>query len=172
MTEQENFVRSGIGIDIHKFSNKKLENNFIKIGGIDIDFPRKIIAHSDGDVVIHAIIDALLGAMAKGDIGEYFPDNDLKWKDVDSSLMLLEIKRLLTKNYYKIVNIDLTIICEEPKISNHKVKIKEKLTKILEIDLDQINIKATTCEKMGFLGRREGICCQAICNIISKSAPK
>lgn len=72
MTEQENFVRSGIGIDIHKFSNKKLENNFIKIGGIDIDFPRKIIAHSDGDVVIHAIIDALLGAMAKGDIGEYF----------------------------------------------------------------------------------------------------
>lgn len=86
--------------------------------------------------------------------------------------MLLEIKRLLTKNYYKIVNIDLTIICEEPKISNHKVKIKEKLTKILEIDLDQINIKATTCEKMGFLGRREGICCQAICNIISKSAPK
>ena len=135
MKEQEKFIRSGIGIDIHKFSNEKLENNFIKIAGIDIKFPKKIIAHSDGDVVIHAIIDALLGAMAKGDIGDYFPDNDPKWQDIDSKFMLLEIKKLLEENSYQIVNIDLTIICEEPKISQYKIKMKERLSEILEIKL-------------------------------------
>ena len=167
MKEQEKFIRSGIGIDIHKFSNEKLENNFIKIAGIDIKFPKKIIAHSDGDVVIHTIIDALLCAMAKGDIGDYFPDNDPKWQDIDSKFMLLEIKKLLEENSYQIVNIDMTIICEEPKISQYKIKMKERLSEILEIKLNQINIKATTAEKMGFLGRKEGICCQAISNIAS-----
>jgi 2-C-methyl-D-erythritol 2,4-cyclodiphosphate synthase len=166
MTKQEKFVRSGIAIDIHKFTEEKFQDNFIKIGATDIPFTKKIIAHSDGDVVIHAIIDAILGSMAKGDIGEYFPDNDDKWKNINSDFMLLEIKKLLQKNNYKIINIDLTIICEKPKISKYKVKIKEKLAKLLEIELNQLNIKATTCEKMGFLGRKEGICCQAICNIV------
>jgi 2-C-methyl-D-erythritol 4-phosphate cytidylyltransferase/2-C-methyl-D-erythritol 2,4-cyclodiphosphate synthase len=106
--------------------------------------------------------------MAKGDIGDYFPDNDPRYKGIDSQIMLLEIKKLLEEENYQIVNIDLTIICEEPKISNYKFKMKENLTKLLGIELNQLNIKATTCEKMGFLGRKEGICCQAICNISQK----
>jgi len=167
MSVQKNLVRSGIGIDIHKFTEEKFKNNYIKIAGIDVAFDHKIIAHSDGDVVIHAIIDAILGAMAKGDIGEYFPDNDPKWKNIDSTIMLLEIKKLLEQEGHKIINIDLTIVCEAPKISQYKVKMKENIATLLEIDPSQFNIKATTCEKMGFLGRKEGICCQAICNIIS-----
>lgn len=165
MTLRQNLTRSGIGIDIHKFTTEKFANNFIKIAGIDVEFAKKIIAHSDGDVVIHSIIDAILGSMAKGDIGDYFPDNDPRYKGIDSQIMLLEIKKLLEEENYKIVNIDLTIICEEPKISNYKFKMKENLTKLLGIELNQLNIKATTCEKMGFLGRKEGICCQSICNI-------
>jgi len=164
MKEQKNIVKSGIGIDIHKFTEEKFDNNFIKIAGVDVKFSKKIIAHSDGDVVIHAIIDAILGSISKGDIGDYFPDNDPKFKGIDSQFMLLEIKKLLEQEKHKIVNIDLTIICEEPKISQYKVKMKENLTKLLEIEQNQLNIKATTCEQMGFLGRKEGICCQAICN--------
>lgn len=166
MTEQKsNLIRSGIGFDIHKFSDDNIADNFIRIGGVDVKFNKKIIAHSDGDVVIHALIDAILGAMAKGDIGEYFPDTDPKWQDYDSILMLEEIKLLLVNNNYKIINIDLVIICEEPKISPYKIAIRDKLSNILEIQTDQINVKATTTEKMGFLGRKEGIACQAIISI-------
>lgn len=166
MTEQKsNLTRSGIGFDIHKFSDDNIADNFIRIGGVDVKFNKKIIAHSDGDVVIHALIDAILGAMAKGDIGECFPDTDPKWQDYDSILMLEEIKLLLVNNNYKIINIDLIIICEEPKISPYKIAIRDKLSNILEIQTDQINVKATTTEKMGFLGRKEGIACQAIISI-------
>lgn len=159
-------IRSGIGYDVHAFRLKKEgESNHIRIGGIDIEFDRKIEAHSDGDVAIHAIIDAILGAICEGDIGEHFPPSDPKWENCDSKEMLKQVNHLLRKKGAKIINLDLTIICEEPKISKHKAKIKESLAKVLNIDLNRINIKATTTEKLGFLGRKEGIAAEAICNV-------
>jgi len=147
---------------VHKFNKSDKKDNKIRLGGVDIDFEKEIIAHSDGDVVIHAIIDALLGALSMGDIGDHFPDNDIKWQNANSLNMLREVNEIINKKYTKIVNIDATIICQLPKISPHKEKMKETLSKALEIDKNRINIKATTTEGLGFLGRNEGIGCQAI----------
>jgi 2-C-methyl-D-erythritol 4-phosphate cytidylyltransferase/2-C-methyl-D-erythritol 2,4-cyclodiphosphate synthase len=159
-------VRCGIGYDVHRFREKKKgEDGNIRIGGVDIKFDKKIEAHSDGDVVIHALIDALLGATAKGDIGEHFPVDDPKWENCDSRDMLKTTNHMLRKNGGKIINIDLTIICEKPKISKFKAEMEKSLAKNLNIKEDRINVKATTTEKMGFLGRQEGIAAQAICNV-------
>ena len=154
--------RSGTGFDVHKFNKSDKKDNKIRLGGVDIDFEKEIIAHSDGDVVIHAIIDALLGALSMGDIGDHFPDNDIKWQNANSLNMLREVNGIINKKYTKIVNIDATIICQLPKISPHKEKMKETLSKALEIDKNRINIKATTTEGLGFLGRNEGIGCHSI----------
>ncbi len=163
-------MRSGIGYDVHCFrARKKGESHSIRIAGLDIptleDFDKKIEAHSDGDVIIHALIDAMLGAIGEGDIGQHFPSSDNKWKDFDSCEMLKQINHLLRKKGAKIINIDLTIICEKPKISKHKHQMEESLAVILNINKNRINVKATTTERMGFLGREEGIATQAICNV-------
>ena len=128
-------------------------------------FDKKIEAHSDGDVAIHSLIDALLGAIGEGDIGEHFPPTDNKWKDFDSREMLKQINHLMRKKGAKIINIDLTIICEKPRISKHKHQMEEALAQVLGIHKTRINVKATTTERMGFLGREEGIAAQAICNV-------
>ncbi len=159
-------VRVGIGFDVHKFREiAKDENHFIKLAGVNIEFDKKIEAHSDGDVVIHALMDAILGAIGEGDIGEYFPPNDNKWRNADSQEMLKIILKILHKKNAIINNIDLTIITEEPKLSKHKQIMKNQLSTILNIENSRVNIKATTCEKLGFIGRKEGIACQAIANI-------
>lgn len=157
---QEN--RCGTGFDVHAYREiKKGENNLIRIGGVDVEFDKKVEAHSDGDVAIHAIMDALLGSVGEGDIGEHFPPSSDKYKDMDSREMLNIIRQILVKKGAKIINIDLTVICQEPKISLHKEKIKETLAKDLNISLSRVNVKATTTENLGFLGRKEGIAAQA-----------
>ncbi len=163
-------VRSGIGYDVHRFrAREKGETHSMRIAGLDIataeDFDKKIEAHSDGDVAIHSIIDALLGAIGEGDIGEHFPPTDSKWKDFDSREMLKQINHLVRKKGAKIINIDLTVICERPRISKHKQQMEESLATILNINKNRVNVKATTTEKLGFLGREEGIAAQAICNV-------
>ncbi len=163
-------VRCGIGYDVHRFrAREKGETHSIRIAGVDIvtsdDFDKKIEAHSDGDVAIHSLIDALLGAIGEGDIGEHFPPTDNKWKDFDSREMLKQINHLMRKKGAKIINIDLTIICEKPRISKHKHQMEEALAQVLGIHKTRINVKATTTERMGFLGREEGIAAQAICNV-------
>jgi 2-C-methyl-D-erythritol 4-phosphate cytidylyltransferase/2-C-methyl-D-erythritol 2,4-cyclodiphosphate synthase len=159
-------VRVGIGFDVHKFREiTKDEDRFIKLAGVNIEFDKKIEAHSDGDVVIHALMDAILGAIGEGDIGEYFPPNDNKWRNADSQEMLKIILKILHKKNAIINNVDLTIITEEPKLSKHKQIMKNQLSTILNIENSRVNIKATTCEKLGFIGRKEGIACQAIANI-------
>lgn len=163
-TNQE--LRVGNGFDVHAFRDKKDgENNFVKIGGVDVEFERKIEAHSDGDVAIHALMDAILGAIGAGDIGEHFPPNDHKWRDADSVEMLKIVKHLLIKKGAKIQNIDLTIICEKPKITPHKKEMRQKLAQVLGIEESRVNVKATTTEKLGFLGRSEGIAAQASVSI-------
>jgi len=159
-------IRIGNGFDVHAFRPKqKDEDSLIRLCGIDIEFDKKIDAHSDGDVAIHAIMDALIGAIGEGDIGEHFPPSDSKWKNADSREMLKIVKALLGKKSTKILNIDVTIICERPKISKFKSQMKEGLANILGIAVDRINIKATTTEKLGFLGREEGIAVQATASV-------
>lgn len=159
-------TRSGTGFDVHAFREKKSgENNFIRVGGVDVSHSKKIEAHSDGDVAIHALIDAILGAIGEGDIGEHFPPNDDKWKDFDSREMLKIARQILVKKGAKILNLDLTIICQEPRISEYKPDIKKEISRLLNIPSAKVNIKATTTENLGFLGRKEGIACQAIVSV-------
>ena len=164
-------TRCGIGFDVHGFRKiEKDENNFIRICGAEIEFDKKILAHSDGDVGIHALIDALLGAIGQGDIGEHFPPSEQKWKNCDSREMLKKVYEIIQKFSATILNIDLTIICERPKILKYKNKMKEELSAILGISSKRINIKATTTEKLGFIGREEGIACQAIASVLISSS--
>lgn len=164
-------TRSGIGFDVHGFRKiENDENNFIRLCGTEIEFDKKILAHSDGDVGIHALIDALLGAIGQGDIGEHFPPSEQKWKNCDSREMLKKVYELIQKSSASILNIDLTIICEKPKILKYKNKMKEELSAILGISTQRINIKATTTEKLGFIGREEGIACQVIASVLINTA--
>ncbi len=157
---------TGIGFDAHKFFENTTNENFITLGGVKIPFSKSIEAHSDGDVLIHAVVDALLGAMGEGDIGLHFPPSDIKWKNANSIIFLEHCLELLNQKNARINNIDVTIICEQPKLYSFKESIRLNLSKILRINHEYINIKATTTEKMGFTGRGEGIAVQAIATIL------
>ena len=154
-------MRIGQGYDAHKFK----EGEFVMLGGVKIPFDKGMAAHSDGDVLIHAICDALLGAAALGDIGQHFPDTDPALKGIDSRILLRRVAELLTEKGYKIINIDATVVAQKPKISSHIAAMRKTLAADLQIDTDQINIKGTTTEGMGFTGREEGIATNAVCLI-------
>ena len=152
-------MRIGSGYDVHAFC----EGDHLTLGGIKIPFNKSFAAHSDGDVLIHAMVDALLGALALGDIGQHFPPNDEKWKDCDSSVFLKHVMELIKKEGYQVNNIDSTIICEQPKMQTHILAIRENLAKIMDLSVEQISVKATTTEKLGFCGRGEGIAVESVC---------
>ncbi len=135
------------------------------LGGIQIDVPYGFKAHSDGDVLIHSLIDALLGAACAGDIGEFFPDTDAQYKNIDSKLLLEEIVKFICDVGYEITNIDLTIIAQKPKINPYKQEIKTTIARLLKIEKQFVNIKATTAEKLGFIGRAEGVAVQSIATL-------
>ena len=153
LKKPNNHTFIGNGIDIHQFEKKKQ----MVLGGVNIDSEVGFKAHSDGDVLIHSVIDALLGACGAGDIGEFFPDTDSKYKNADSKKLIEYIVKFITNVGYKIINIDLTILAEKPKINPHKKAIKSTMASLLNIEKQQINIKATTAEKMSFVGREEGV---------------
>lgn len=146
-------VRIGFGYDSHRFK----DGDYIIIGGEKVAFDKSLDAHSDGDVLLHALCDALLGAAAMGDIGKHFPDNDPKYKDIDSSALVNSVVDELGKKNYKVGNIDSTIILEKPKLAAQIPAMQKNVSKLLNISLDNINIKATTNERMGFIGRGEGV---------------
>ena len=156
--KQQPPFRIGHGYDVHRFG----EGDFIVLGGVKIPHHSGFIAHSDGDVLIHALCDALLGAIAAGDIGQHFPDNDDKYKNIDSTVLLEKTNQLLMKTDYVIANIDLTIIAQTPKMSPHIQAMSQTLADVLNIKKTQINIKATTTESLGFAGREEGIAVHAV----------
>lgn len=159
-------IRCGNGFDVHRFRERQAdENNLIRICGVDIEFDKKIDAHSDGDVGIHAAIDAILGAIGEGDIGDHFPPSESKWKGIDSREMLKIINHLLKKKGGSITNLDITLICEKPKISKFKSAMKQAIAEVLSISSSRVSVKATTTEKLGFLGREEGIAAQATASI-------
>ena len=151
-------MRIGQGYDVHAFA----ENRKLILGGVDIPFEKGLAGHSDADVLIHAICDALLGAAAMGDIGKHFPDTDDDFKNIDSRILLRHVADLLVKAGYKVGNIDATIIAQRPKLLPHITSMRKNLSSDLKIELSQLNIKATTTEKLGFEGREEGIAAMAI----------
>ena len=153
-------IRIGNGFDVHKFVDAKI----LRLCGVDIEFDKGLIGHSDADVVLHALTDAILGALGKGDIGTWFPPSDNKWKNADSKIFLEFANNAINESLLKISNIDITIICEKPKIQEYSMAMKNKLSRILMIETSQINIKGTTTEKLGFTGREEGIAC--LCSVL------
>jgi len=160
-------MRIGHGFDAHRFDEDKGADNFIMMGGVKIPFDFKFIAHSDGDVVIHAVCDALLGAAALGDIGQHFPDTSSEFVDIDSRILLRRVVELLAKYNYSIGNIDATIVAQAPKMAPHISGMRQNIASDLGIDVACISVKATTTEGMGFTGRGEGIACHAVALLIT-----
>lgn len=152
-------MRIGMGYDVHKL----VQERDLILGGVKIPYELGLLGHSDADVLVHAIMDALLGASALGDIGKHFPDTDSKYKGISSIELLKHVGNLLTNHNYKIGNIDATIIAQKPKMAPHIPTMRENIASALNITLDQINVKATTEEGLGFTGEGLGISSQAIC---------
>jgi len=151
-------IRVGLGYDVHRFK----DGGDVILGGVKIDYEQGLEAHSDGDVVLHALCDALLGAAALGDIGKHFPDTDPEFKGADSRVLLRHVYRIVQDKGYQLVNADMTIIAQAPKMAPHITAMCSNIADDLNVDIDCINVKATTTEKLGFEGRKEGIAVQAI----------
>ena len=154
-------MRVGIGYDVHKL----VQDRPLIIGGVNIPYSKGLAGHSDADVLIHAIMDALLGAAGQGDIGRHFPDDDERYRDISSLKLLEQVQQIINAQGYQANNIDAVIIAEAPRMAPHIEAMTAKLANVLQIGLDQVNIKATTTEKLGFTGRKEGIAAQAVATI-------
>lgn len=156
-------MRVGLGYDVHQL----VEGRKLILGGVEIPYEKGLLGHSDADVLLHAIKDALLGAAALGDIGKHFPDTDERYRGISSLMLLNEVNNLLIRKGYKANNIDATIIAQKPKIAPYVQSMRENISKTLQIDISQVNVKATTTEGLGFTGKGEGIAVQAIASIIA-----
>ncbi len=156
-------MRIGHGFDVHAFEN----GDFITLGGVEIPHDQGLKAHSDGDVALHALADALLGAAALGDIGQHFPDTDAQWAGADSRMLLRHVVCLLADRGYGIGNVDITIVAQAPKMAPHIALMRQTIAADLNVRLDDVNVKATTTEKLGYVGRKEGIAVHAIALIMA-----
>ncbi|MCI6738927.1 MAG: 2-C-methyl-D-erythritol 2,4-cyclodiphosphate synthase [Intestinibacter sp.] len=155
-------MRVGIGYDVHKL----VQGRKLILGGVEIAHEKGLLGHSDADVLVHAIMDAMLGALALGDIGKHFPDTDPKYKGADSIKLLEFVNNLIISKGYKVNNIDSIIIAQAPKMAPHILKMRENISNAIGVDIDSVNVKATTEEGLGFTGNKEGISSQAICSLI------
>jgi len=158
--------RTGFGFDVHAFS----EGRKLILGGVEIPFAKGLEGHSDADVLLHAICDAMLGALALGDIGIHFPNTDDRWKDADSKVLLQHVNKLINDKGYELGNLDCVLAMEAPKIFPFVESIRTKISNILESQIDQISIKATTTEKLGFIGRQEGVVSFATVLLVKKGS--
>ena len=153
--------RTGTGFDVHAFA----EDRQLVLGGVLIPYEKGLAGHSDADVLVHAVMDALLGAAALGDIGRHFPDSDMQYKGISSMILLSRVRQLLEDNFYSIGNIDATVMAQAPKISPYVEQMRSGIADALKIEKSRINIKGTTTERLGFVGRKEGIAAEAVCSI-------
>ena len=153
-------IRTGIGYDVHQLA----EGEEFWLGGIKLDYHKGGVGHSDADVLLHVICDALLGAANLGDIGKHFPDTSNEYKGIDSKILLKRVGELISENKYKISNLDSIVCLQKPKLAPHLDKMKAVIAEVLSLDIDQVSIKATTTEKLGFVGREEGI--SAYCSVL------
>ncbi|OOE55992.1 2-C-methyl-D-erythritol 2,4-cyclodiphosphate synthase [Salinivibrio kushneri] len=151
-------IRIGHGFDVHKFGG----DGPVIIGGVSVPYAQGLIAHSDGDVALHALCDALLGAIAAGDIGQHFPDTSDEWKGADSRVLLRDVYNKVRRKGYQLGNADITIIAQAPKMGPHIDAMREAIASDLCVTVDAVNVKATTSERLGFTGRKEGIACEAV----------
>lgn len=156
--------RIGQGLDVHAFTR----GDHVMLCGVRIPHSKGLAAHSDGDVALHALCDALLGAVARGDIGQHFPPGDDEWRDADSALLLAAVNRIVTRDGWQVVNLDVTIAGEQPKIAPHVAAMREAVAAILGITVEGVSVKATTTERLGFCGRGEGIAALAVVLITRK----
>lgn len=154
-------MRIGIGIDIHQL----VEGRKLIIGGVDIPFEKGLLGHSDADVLLHAVSDALLGAAALGDIGKHFPDTSADFAGISSLILLKKVRVLLERHGYKPINIDTMLLLEKPKIAPHVLQMRKNIAKCLQMELDAVSVKATTSEKLGYIGKGEGAVAHAVCLI-------
>jgi 2-C-methyl-D-erythritol 2,4-cyclodiphosphate synthase len=154
-------MRIGIGIDVHPFA----EGRKLVIGGVEIPSPTGLDGHSDADVLLHAVSDALLGAAALGDIGLHFPNTSQEFKDIDSMILLKHVRRLLDREGYTPVNVDVMLLLEAPKIAPYITDMRRNIARCLDMDISAVSVKATTNEKLGYIGREEGACAHAVCII-------
>ncbi len=154
-------IRTGIGVDAHRL----VEDRRLVLGGVEIPHDRGLLGHSDADVAVHAIMDALLGAVAAGDIGKLFPDTDATWKDADSLVLLGRVRTFLATAGWHVVNVDVSILCEEPKLAPFIPTMRERISAALAVPVGAVSVKATTVEGMGAIGRREGIAAQAVATV-------
>lgn len=152
-------MRIGIGYDVHAFC----QDRQLILGGVRVPYDRGLLGHSDADVLVHAIMDSILGALGQGDIGKHFPDTDPKYKDISSLLLLEKVYKIMLDMGYKIGNLDTVIMAEEPKMASYIEEMKNNIGQILHTDIKNINIKATTTEELGFVGRKEGIAAESVC---------
>ncbi|MCK5820163.1 MAG: 2-C-methyl-D-erythritol 2,4-cyclodiphosphate synthase [Psychromonas sp.] len=157
-------IRIGHGFDVHKFGGV----GPITMAGIKIPYDQGLIAHSDGDVALHALCDALLGALALGDIGKHFPDTDAEFSGIDSRILLKNVYQQIREKGYKIGNLDITIVAQAPKMAPYIEQMRTEIAKVLATSLDQVNVKATTTEKLGYTGRKEGIATHAVVLLIKE----
>lgn len=155
-------IRIGQGYDVHAFG----EGDHVMLGGVRVPHTKGVLAHSDGDVVLHALCDAMLGALALGDIGKHFPPSDPQWKGADSRAFLRHCDALLRERGWRLGNADITVICERPKVGPHADAMRAIIAADLGVEEDAVSIKATTSEKLGFTGREEGIAAQAVCLLV------
>lgn len=155
-------IRIGQGYDVHAFG----EGDHVVLGGVRIPHERGVLAHSDGDVALHALCDAMLGALALGDIGIHFPPTDARWKGADSRAFVRHCNALIRERGWRVGNCDITVVCERPKVGPHAQAMRALVAADLDIGIDAVSVKATTSEKLGFTGRGEGIAAQAVCLLV------
>ena len=146
-------LRIGNGYDVHKL----VEGRKLILGGVEIPHTKGVLGHSDGDVLVHAIMDAMLGALALGDIGQHFPDTDMQYKNIDSMLLLSKVKELIYSKGYRVINLDSIIVLQKPKVKPYIEAMRKRVAEVLEIEVDQVSVKATTEEKLGFTGEESGV---------------
>ena len=157
-------LRIGHGFDVHQLA----EGRKLILGGVEIPYELGLLGHSDADVLAHALMDAMLGALAMGDIGHLFPDNDDRFLGADSMKLLEEVVRVTGEKGFRLSNCDVTVICQKPKLAGYIDKMRERLAEVIGVDKDVVSVKATTTEKLGFTGRGEGIAAEAVCLMISE----
>ncbi len=146
-------IRIGNGYDVHVLT----EGRKLVLGGVEIPHTKGVLGHSDGDVLVHAVMDAMLGALALGDIGKHFPDTDMKYENIDSTILLKRVKELIAERGYKIINLDSIIVLQKPKVKPYIEAMRKRIAEVLEIDIEQVSVKATTEEKLGFTGDESGV---------------
>jgi 2-C-methyl-D-erythritol 2,4-cyclodiphosphate synthase len=154
-------MRVGIGYDVHAFAPSEAQRP-LRIGGVEIPYERGLAGHSDADVLLHAIVDALLGAAALGDIGAYFPSSDPRWKDAPSGAFLQHTMRLLAEAGWRVGNVDATVVAEQPRLTPHVPAIRARVAELMGIAVDAVSVKAKTTDRLGFTGRGEGVACYAV----------